>query len=278
MTPFLQFAPFRRLLAATPSVPRSLARARNALVRSHSTQSAEPPPPLPPPFKGIPSFPDLVDQLPPPGAYNSTTPLALSEALPPTVLVTGATGGIGLEMLKGVLAAHASSAQKRTCFAVVRCAPQPTNNEGERYREFREVVAGYSSNNNSELKIVYNVDVSNFADVARVKASVEALSGTPNLDLLLNTVGILAPLPNPSSVKAPERQIADLDPDWLAESFKVNTIAPILLTRDLFPLMRKAKDPNPSLIIHLSARVGSLSDNELGGWHTYRLTKSALSK
>ncbi|OBZ73417.1 C-factor [Grifola frondosa] len=77
----------------------------------------------------------------------------------------------------------------------------------------------------------------------------------------------------------PERRPADLRADDVLESFKINVIAHLFLikhfSRFLPPRRRKAQTP---LWVHVSARVGSISDNRLGGWYSYRASKAALNQ
>ena len=72
----------------------------------------------------------------------------------------------------------------------------------------------------------------------------------------------------------PEKSIAGLDLVTLQKVFQVNVFGPTLLVKKLLPLIKKSKDVK---IVFLSARVGSISDNSLGGWHSYRSSKSALN-
>ena len=60
----------------------------------------------------------------------------------------------------------------------------------------------------------------------------------------------------------------------LQKVFQVNVFGPTLLVKKLLPLIKKS---NEVKIIFLSARVGSIADNKLGGWHSYRSSKSALN-
>ena len=60
----------------------------------------------------------------------------------------------------------------------------------------------------------------------------------------------------------------------LQKVFQVNVFGPTLLVKKLLPLIKKSKGVK---IVFLSARVGSISDNSLGGWHSYRSSKSALN-
>ena len=57
--------------------------------------------------------------------------------------------------------------------------------------------------------------------------------------------------------------------------FSINTVGPALIGRYFIPLLRKDAK---SVIAFLSARVGSISDNKLGGWYSYRASKSALNQ
>lgn len=73
--------------------------------------------------------------------------------------------------------------------------------------------------------------------------------------------------------KGPEKSLKDIDPAWMARNFAVNAIGPALVAKHFLPLMpRKA----PALFAAIGARVGSISDNRLGGWYGYRAAKAAL--
>jgi NAD(P)-dependent dehydrogenase (short-subunit alcohol dehydrogenase family) len=73
----------------------------------------------------------------------------------------------------------------------------------------------------------------------------------------------------------PERALRDLDADRLAHLFAINTIGPALALKHFAPLL--AKDV-PATIACISARVGSIADNRLGGWYGYRASKAALNQ
>ena len=70
----------------------------------------------------------------------------------------------------------------------------------------------------------------------------------------------------------PEKSLAALDADVLQQVFQVNSIGPALVLRHFLPLL----DPGGALAV-LSARVGSIADNRLGGWYAYRASKAALN-
>ncbi|MGK2910277.1 MAG: SDR family NAD(P)-dependent oxidoreductase [Sphingobium sp.] len=72
----------------------------------------------------------------------------------------------------------------------------------------------------------------------------------------------------------PEKALRDLDPEWLAQVYAVNAIGPALVAKHFLPIMPKGAR---AVFAALSARVGSISDNRLGGWHGYRASKAALN-
>jgi NAD(P)-dependent dehydrogenase (short-subunit alcohol dehydrogenase family) len=89
--------------------------------------------------------------------------------------------------------------------------------------------------------------------------------------LLINTVGVLH---GPIGIK-PEKALKELDGTKMAKLFALNTIGPALVLKYFSPIMSK---DGRAILATLSARVGSISDNQLGGWYTYRATKSALNQ
>lgn len=74
--------------------------------------------------------------------------------------------------------------------------------------------------------------------------------------------------------QGPEKSLRELDSDWLVENYKVNAIGPALVAKHFMPLMPKDRITKFAVI---SARVGSISDNRLGGWYGYRASKAALN-
>jgi NAD(P)-dependent dehydrogenase (short-subunit alcohol dehydrogenase family) len=72
----------------------------------------------------------------------------------------------------------------------------------------------------------------------------------------------------------PEKSIRDLSIDSFLKNFEVNTIGPALVAKHFLPIMAKGER---NVFATLSARVGSISDNNLGGWYAYRASKAALN-
>lgn len=72
----------------------------------------------------------------------------------------------------------------------------------------------------------------------------------------------------------PEKTWRSLDADHLLRSYALNAVGPALLIKHV---LAKLNPKHPTTIGILSARVGSISDNRLGGWHSYRASKAALN-
>ncbi|WP_293904060.1 SDR family NAD(P)-dependent oxidoreductase [Phenylobacterium sp.] len=108
------------------------------------------------------------------------------------------------------------------------------------------------------------LDLTDEASIAAAAATVEA----PRLVIV--ATGLLH-----GDRFAPEKRLADLDADALARSFQVNAIGPALVLKHFAPrLPRQGK----AVLAVLSARVGSISDNRLGGWYGYRAAKAAVNQ
>jgi len=107
-------------------------------------------------------------------------------------------------------------------------------------------------------------------DEPSIAALAEQLRAQGPLDLVLVATGIL----HAASALQPEKSWRQLDAESLAKSFQVNAIGPALVAKHLLDLLVQG---HKSVFGALSARVGSIDDNRLGGWHSYRASKAALN-
>jgi NAD(P)-dependent dehydrogenase (short-subunit alcohol dehydrogenase family) len=103
---------------------------------------------------------------------------------------------------------------------------------------------------------------------AKIDAVLQALTGP--FDMIFIATGVLAP-----SGTGPEKSLVAVNARNMAEVFAVNTIGPALILRHAARLLSKDR---PSVIGVLSARVGSIGDNQMGGWYSYRASKAALNQ
>jgi NAD(P)-dependent dehydrogenase (short-subunit alcohol dehydrogenase family) len=95
---------------------------------------------------------------------------------------------------------------------------------------------------------------------------------TDRLHLVLNVAGLLH---DAGMGLKPERRLEDLTPGALTESFAVNTLGPALAAKHFLKLLTHGER---AVFASLSARVGSISDNRLGGWYAYRMAKAAQNQ
>ena len=107
----------------------------------------------------------------------------------------------------------------------------------------------------------------NYFDETSIEKAVQSVSG--KINLLIDATGFLS-----DEVTQPEKSFKSLNPDQMIKLFTLNTIGPAEIMKHFMPLMAK-KDR--ILFATLSARVGSIGDNRLGGWHSYRASKAALN-
>jgi NAD(P)-dependent dehydrogenase (short-subunit alcohol dehydrogenase family) len=88
--------------------------------------------------------------------------------------------------------------------------------------------------------------------------------------LIIDATGFLH-----DATTTPEKSWRQLDPEQMARTFAINAIGPALLMKHFLPLLPQA---GKSVFVTLSAKVGSIGDNHLGGWYSYRASKAALNQ
>ena len=120
----------------------------------------------------------------------------------------------------------------------------------------------------TEVSINYDDE----ASISNAAQSVASLCAASNLQLQLLVVatGFLH-----GQEGQPERSLTNLDATYLNQVFKINTLGPALVMKHFLPLLPKT---GRCVAGFLSARVGSIGDNALGGWYGYRASKAALNQ
>ena len=107
-------------------------------------------------------------------------------------------------------------------------------------------------------------------DEASLAQAAERVSADGPLDLVIVATGILH-----RDELQPEKALRDIDGEAMLDVLRVNTVGPALAAKHFLPLMRRR---GKSVFAALSARVGSIDDNRLGGWVSYRASKAALNQ
>lgn len=166
-------------------------------------------------------------------------------------LVVGASRGIGLALTEALLADPAVT----SVIATRRANSDP---EG-----LGKLAAAYGDRLRTRC-----VDVTAPGDLEGLAAALRDVDG--GFDLAIHAAGILH-----ESDLRPEKALADCRPEHLARLFEVNSIAPLMVASALLPLQVRGRRFTFAAI---SAMVGSIGDNRLGGWYGYRASKAALNQ
>lgn len=209
-------------------------------------------------------------------------------------LVQGASRGIGLEMVRQLLERPDASLPGRPAAAgghvVATCRDPPASvGLAELQRAFPDRLT------------VLPLDVTDVASIEAAAAVVKERHG--RVDLMANTAAVLH-VPGEMS---PETSIARIDENAMMRAYRVNAMGPVLVVQAFAPLLMEATARNteaaakaaaedekgggvgvegrwsggearPAIVANLSARVSSIGDNGLGGWYSYRASKTALNQ
>jgi NAD(P)-dependent dehydrogenase (short-subunit alcohol dehydrogenase family) len=106
-------------------------------------------------------------------------------------------------------------------------------------------------------------------DEASIERAVARVTEGRPVTLCIIATGLLS-----EGERRPERSMRELDAEWMARNFAINAIGPALIAKHVIPHFPRDRR---AVLTALSARVGSISDNRLGGWHSYRASKAALN-
>ena len=156
------------------------------------------------------------------------------------VIIIGASGGIGAALTERLLA----SPQVAQLYALSR--------------------QGVSLPSPKAQSLAFD-----FTDEKSVSAAAETLSETGKFDLIILATGLLQ-----GQGISPEKNMKAMSLEAFQASFAANTFGPAITAKHFLPLLRRGRK---TVLSALSARVGSISDNRLGGWYAYRASKAALN-
>ncbi|MCQ4243254.1 SDR family NAD(P)-dependent oxidoreductase [Stutzerimonas stutzeri] len=105
-------------------------------------------------------------------------------------------------------------------------------------------------------------------DPASIEQAAASVAEQGPFHLIINAAGVLH-----GADFMPEKRLADLNQNQLLATFQINTFGPALVLRHFNGLL----DRQRGVLAMLSAKVGSIGDNRLGGWYSYRASKAALN-
>ncbi|MEO0012614.1 MAG: hypothetical protein RLZZ535_1003 [Cyanobacteriota bacterium] len=174
----------------------------------------------------------------------------LSEINQANALVVGASQGIGLGFVRSLL----QQGNIQQIFATYR---NP---------DTAEQLLDLASQSGDCLKCL-QVDITAESQIAAAVKQIQ--ESVKQLHLAIYCVGVLH-----DQNLTPEKSLKQIKAENLIYSFQVNSIGAVLLAKHLMPLFNKTER---SIFASISAKVGSISDNRLGGWYGYRASKAALN-
>jgi NAD(P)-dependent dehydrogenase (short-subunit alcohol dehydrogenase family) len=124
----------------------------------------------------------------------------------------------------------------------------------------------------SEIEFNSHKVESHFIDIEdeeSIKTAANKASKDKNIDMVIVATGML----HDHDIN-PEKSLRELSKEKFTQLFSINTIAPAIIAKHFLPKLNKN---SKSIFAALSARVGSITDNKLGGWYSYRASKAALN-
>ncbi|MER3433853.1 MAG: cell-cell signaling protein [Leptolyngbya sp. ERB_1_1] len=160
-----------------------------------------------------------------------------------TALIVGASQGIGLEFVRQFL--------KRV---------------DRVYATYRDSDCELFNLEHPNLERL-QLDLTDEAQIEQAIAKIK--SETSALHYVINCVGMLH-----DETTQPEKSLRHLNADQLLKYFQINSIAAVLLAKHVQPLL---KHRDRAIFATISAKVGSIGDNQIGGWYGYRASKAALN-
>lgn len=174
-------------------------------------------------------------------------------------MVQGASRGIGLEFVRQLL-------EKSDKGQVVATCRNPNGANG--LLELKDRF--------SERLDIHQLDLTIDSTIEETAKSVKDKYGS--LNLLVNASGILS-IPN---ILQPETTLNKVQRASLLLAYEVNAVGPILVIKHMWPLLKAGGGAGTerefAIVANISARVGSIGDNRLGGWHSYRASKTGLNQ
>ncbi|MDF2387287.1 SDR family NAD(P)-dependent oxidoreductase [Nostoc ellipsosporum NOK] len=165
-------------------------------------------------------------------------------------LIVGASQGIGLGFVKRLL---------------------QDDRIAKVYATYRQLESGSElialASEYPERLICLSMDIT---DELQISECIQQLRSQINkLHLVINCVGLLH-----DDTLQPEKSLRQINSENLLRYFQINSIGAVLLAKHLLPLFRHGER---SVFATISAKLGSIGDNQLGGWYGYRASKAALN-
>ncbi len=194
----------------------------------------------------------------------------LQEIKNANALIVGASQGIGLGFVKTLLQddrivkIYATYRQPDSASELLTLADKYRDQPGTACAKGDKLGTACAK---SDRLTCRSMDITDESQIAGVVQKIR--TEVKQLHLVINCVGML----HESSLE-PEKSLRQINPEHLMRYFQVNSIGSVLLAKHLLPLLRHKER---SVFASISAKLGSIGDNQLGGWYGYRASKAALN-
>ncbi|RWS05174.1 hypothetical protein B4U79_01861 [Dinothrombium tinctorium] len=166
-----------------------------------------------------------------------------------SILITGANRGLGLEFVKQ----YAAIANVNLIFATCR--------NPEKADKLQAI-----AKSNPKVRVL-QLNVADYNQHQALTETVRSVVKDNGLNLLINNAGVYV-----------RGDLERTTPEGMMESFSVNTIAPLMLTKALLPLLKESSSQgHKTAIINITSKMGSIDDNTSGSHYMYRSSKTALN-
>jgi NAD(P)-dependent dehydrogenase (short-subunit alcohol dehydrogenase family) len=165
-------------------------------------------------------------------------------------LIVGANGGIGLGFVRKLLEDEGNAKIYATY----------------RHQQLASELKSLERQYGDQISCL-EMDITDETKIEGVISSIQ--KEAEKLHLAINCAGILH-----EGALQPEKSLKQINSEHLLRYFQVNSIGAVLLAKHLLPLFRHS---DRALLATLSAKLGSIGDNHLGGWYGYRASKAALN-
>ena len=208
---------------------------------------------------------------------------------PNVAVIVGSSKGLGLHLARAYLArtdlqivslSRTPDQARKAILDTSSASPLSTGAQPNEKKSSQDAatMSAFDSSRLTNLEI----NVKEEDSIAQAASEVSKKFGQGSLKLLFNVAGVLTP----------EKNLSQVDYDQMLQQFQINTFFPLLSYKHFAPLIPK---PGPipedapclshgllprelSVCASLSARVGSIGDNQRGGWYSYRSSKAAQNQ
>lgn len=176
-------------------------------------------------------------------------------AMDKTYLIIGGTGGIGRAMVEQLINSGNREKSSETGGTHV-------------FATYHKNVPDFAADNLYwiPMDICDEQSIQQAADVIKQQ--------TAHIDWVVNCAGLLH-----TAMQQPEKALRQIETAFFLQNMQVNALASLLIAKHFKPFLANAQRTadKPAVFATISARVGSISDNQLGGWYSYRMSKAALN-